>query len=262
MNEARDISQKINTSFKVLFYIFLGATIFLTFYKPALPGHEELLPEIKNPPEQEAVDESDIKVKIEDFSYTLEPKFSYGLYGLVVSLYDSDSFLDISHKNDPNNVRDLCVVWGENAKNSDYQKIKYKSGEFTCFFRWKGDRGEFNPKDLSNNHIIPKNSVVSDIVRDVNIGDQIYIEGLLVDYSVKLPDDSVAFKRSTSTTRGDAGNGACEIIYVENIEILKRGNAWFYTSKKIARWGIWVLLALWIIFNIVTSKYKKKLKKI
>ena len=253
--------KRINSIFKLLFFAFLAANVVFLFYEPSLPAPSELLPEIKNEPMQKEVEEEDIELRAEGHNYTLDPKYSYELYGLVVSLYDSDSLIDITHKNDPKNVRDLCVIWGENALSNGYREVNYRSGEFTCFWRWRGEKPDFNTRHISNNHILPMSPAISDKVRDVNIGDQIYIQGKLVDYTVELPDGTVVGKRATSTNRQDTGNGACEVIYVEDIEILKRGNAWFYSAKDIAKRGIWYLLAAWILFNIIMSQVKKQKKK-
>ena len=227
-------------------------------YEPPLPPPSELLPEIKNEPTQEAIDEEEIKLLAEGHKYTLEPRFSYELYGLVVSLYDSDSLIDITHKNDPKNVRDLCVIWGENALSNGYREVSYRSGEFTCFWRWRGEKPEFSQRDISNNHILPMSPAISDMAREVNIGDQIYIKGKLVDYSVELPDGTLVGKRTTSTNRTDTGNGACEVVYVEDIEILKRGNTWYYNTKEVAKYGIWYLIAGWIIFNIIMYQVNRQ----
>jgi hypothetical protein len=49
--------------------------------------------------------------------------------------------------------------------------------------------------------------------------------GLLVDYKVTRDGQDI-FTRRTSLTRGDAGNGACEIVYVTDLFVVARGNHW------------------------------------
>ena len=64
-------------------------------------------------------------------------------------------------------------------------------------------------------------------------GDQIKIKGYLVDYKV-AKDGQTLFTRGTSTTRTDNGNGACETIYVEDVEIIRKNPYDFEEYKKIA----------------------------
>ena len=52
------------------------------------------------------------------------------------------------------------------------------------------------------------------------IGDQIYAKGYLVNYS----HSGGRFTRNSSATRDDKGNGACEIIFVTEYQILKHGS--------------------------------------
>jgi hypothetical protein len=42
------------------------------------------------------------------------------------------------------------------------------------------------------------------------------------------------FKRGTSTVRTDGGNGACETVYLEDFEILRRGGGPWHLLVKIA----------------------------
>ena len=65
-------------------------------------------------------------------------------------------------------------------------------------------------------------------------GDQVHIRGMLAEYS---HNHGFAFKRGTSLTRDDTGNGACETIYVQDAEVLHAGGApW--------RWLVWPSIAL------------------
>lgn len=52
----------------------------------------------------------------------------------------------------------------------------------------------------------------------MRIGDQIHFSGLLVNYrDVRAPD----YWRNTSTVRTDTGDGACEVVFVKDLQILK-----------------------------------------
>ena len=79
----------------------------------------------------------------------------------------------------------------------------------------------FDPAKLSNNHLISGDSHVRDSIKKINIGDQIKIKGWLSSY--RSPERHI---RGTSINRTDTGNGACETIYVNDIEIIRK-----HTSK-------------------------------
>ena len=55
------------------------------------------------------------------------------------------------------------------------------------------------------------------------------------------------FELKTSTIRTDDGAGACEIIYVEDVQILKKGNPVSYYLFKSALF----LLGVFVIVNVV-----------
>lgn len=226
---------------RVLKFIFFASLIIygvFSFRKPLLPPRTEILDAVlQNEPRQDVVAVEPSTVTIKDYTYTLTPRYSYELYGLVVSLYDADNWLDYTHKNDPGNIKDICVVWGENIKNGSYKQVKFSSGEFTCFWRWPGVAPPFQNNSGSNNHLIPAAPQLAEVIKDVRIGDQIRLAGYLADYAVHSSQGKKLYTRATSTSRDDAGNGACETVYVTDIEILKKGNQAFYATRRIAFWG-------------------------
>lgn len=115
-----------------------------------------------------------------------------------------------------------------------YKQIKFSNGSFTCYLRsddhnvWK----RFDQNCLSNNHILSTDGKISKRLAGVRKGDQIYLKGYLASYS----HSNESFKRGSSITRtdrgnGDRGNGACETVYVTDFSILKRANSlWWFLS--------------------------------
>jgi hypothetical protein len=76
---------------------------------------------------------------------------------------------------------------------------------------------------LSNNHLISADPFIRDRVAEIRVGDQIRIKGLLARYGAA----GNGGLRGTSTTRDDTGDGACETILVEELEIVARSfSAW------------------------------------
>jgi hypothetical protein len=64
-------------------------------------------------------------------------------------------------------------------------------------------------------HMIPANSEVERELKRLRRGDVIRIQGHLVDV-----DHDSGWRWRTSMTRADTGQGACEIIYVEDVHRL------------------------------------------
>ena len=68
----------------------------------------------------------------------------------------------------------------------------------------------------ANMHMMPANDGVRAELARVREGDLVRISGYLVDISG--PED---FTWKSSTVRSDTGRGSCELILVENIEIVR-----------------------------------------
>jgi hypothetical protein len=193
--------------------------------------HESLL---QDPIQTEDGVPEPFEVTRKDVTYTVTPLFSYELWGMIVSYHDSASFIDISHKlwNDYINVKDVCVIWGKNVKTGVYKRMTFRNRDFTCFYRYPDqETGElFTENALSNNHLLPADPIVSATVERARKGDQVRFKGWLVSYGQK----GVPYSRGSSTVRNDRGNGACEVVYVTEFEILREANAAWRTLYKLA----------------------------
>ena len=155
----------------------------------------------------------------------IKPRYDYELEGVVVSLHDSDSFMDVTHHRrwqDFINLRDLCVIWGDNVTSGVYREMEFSNGTWTCWFSWPNrDVGSrFDGSQLSNNHLLIDNLDVKQALMESEPGDHIRLKGMLVEYS----NPGNGFHRGTSVTRTDTGNGACETIYVNAFEVIKKAN--------------------------------------
>ncbi|HXK58093.1 MAG TPA: hypothetical protein PLZ16_15755 [Gammaproteobacteria bacterium] len=172
-----------------------------------------------------------------DIVYTINPLHDYQLHGVVVSFHDSDSWWDIYHRRswqDFINVKDICVIWGDNVTSGVYQKMAFKNSTWTCWASWP-DRetgSHFSMHQLSNNHLLVSDPHIREIADRIEIGDQIRLEGLLASYS----HSNGKFTRGTSTSRTDTGNGACETVYVNELEIVGKANPGWRRINLLARW--------------------------
>lgn len=178
-------------------------------------------------------------------TYTVTPLYAYELSGLVVSYHHSSSFIDIAHKqwNDYLNTKDICVIWGRNIETGVYRRMTFRNRDFTCYYRYPDQEtgALFTESCLSNNHLLPGDTQVADAVLRARKGDQIRLKGWLVAYGVK----GAPYARRSSVSRNDRGNGACEVVYVNEFEILKEGNAeWRALSKLSLTLGVFSVVAL------------------
>jgi len=213
----------LNRVMVVLFVLSLAIFLVTQFYLPPLPEKAAVLPQIYDPPVQtaESVPEP-FSVKKKGMRYRVEPLYQYELKGLVVSTHDAESLSDVLHETwkDYLNVMDICVIWGPNIETEVYRRIKFTSGNFTCFCRWFDDETGriFRMDALSNNHLLTDDRRIERRVRGVRPGDQIAFSG----YLAKYENPAYGFSRGTSTNRTDGGDGACETVYLTEFEVLQR----------------------------------------
>jgi len=203
--------------------------IILLFIGHPLPNQKQIVQEVRDlTPIQAEVSDYDAYSKIiGDVTYSFTPQAEYRISGLVVALYRSDSWFDLSHAFDPAQTVDLCLVWGNNITSGGYRMVNYSHGEWTCYYRWEGNVAPlFDSTAMSNNHLIPSTPVIAKLVSSVNVGDQVQLTGRLVSYSTSVNGAPSSGSRTTSLVRTDMGNGACEIIQVNNVRILKRSLPW------------------------------------
>jgi hypothetical protein len=110
--------------------------------------------------------------------------------------------------------------------------MTFRNRDFTCFYRYPDrETGElFTENCLSNNHLLPADPFVAAAVQKARKGDQVRFKGWLVSYGQK----DAPYSRGSSTVRNDRGNGACEVVYVTEFEILRETNAAWRTLYKLS----------------------------
>ena len=165
------------------------------------------------------------EVRAGNQTYRIDPQYGYELNGVVVSYHDSDSIGDIYHDSlwsDFLNLRDLCVIWGDNVANGVYRDMHFNNTTWTCWAHWPDrDTGaRVNSDQLSNNHLLADEDSVKQQIMAAEPGDQIRFRGYLASYA-NLHN---GFSRGTSVTRSDRGNGACETVYVTDFEVVGKAN--------------------------------------
>jgi len=112
---------------------------------------------------------------------------------------------------------DLALGWGAMSDQAVLDRIRISQGG-----RWYYTRYE-QPAPLpdreiirqsGNMHIIPADALVRKRLQAIRRGDIVHARGYLVDAAHES-----GFRWHTSLSRDDSGNGACELFYVERLEI-------------------------------------------
>lgn len=211
--------------------------------KGKLPPAREMRRETWRVPVQKETDARPFSFSYLGRPFDVKPLAAYALWGIVVSHNDISSFADIYHDESAVDTKDVCVAWGEAAANPEISKVTFKSGPFTCYFSYPGDV-VFQQQHVSNNHLLTDDPLVRKKIGGLHVGDQIHAEGLLVSYR---PADQPDQWRASSLTRSDTGPGACEVLFVKELEILAAGTPGWYDTWRWALAALFLLTVLKII---------------
>jgi len=109
---------------------------------------------------------------------------------------------------------DLALGWGPMSNQAVLDQIDISQGG--RFYRWRVKSYPIPRQQIiehsANMHMIPANDEVRKDLLAVRVGEIVHIEGYLV---IATSEDGSIWK--TSLTRKDSGDGACELVWVENI---------------------------------------------
>ena len=112
---------------------------------------------------------------------------------------------------------DLALGWGRMSDSAVLANFDIsQSGRF-FYWRtktWPIPRNEIE-LSTANVHMIPADAGVRGALKRVRKGQLVHIEGFLVDAS-----GPNGWRWKTSMTRGDTGAGACELVYVESVQVV------------------------------------------
>jgi len=242
---------------QLLLLLSIGIAVWSYLKKDVIPEPGFYGQQMLAEPTQTATDRQPFDVEASGITYRINPLFDYRLEGVVVSFHNSDSWWDIYHQKswkDFINVKDLCVIWGGNISTGVYQDLEFKNSTWTCWVYWPDQETgrRFQMQQLSNNHLLVHNPEFSEALRDVQIGDQITLSGVLASYS----HSNKQFQRGSSTTRTDTGNGACETIYLDHFSIVREANSGWRRLYAVAK-GIIVLCLLSLILLVFISPARR-----
>lgn len=226
--------------------------------KGKLPAPSELTQEVFQVPRQTMRPEAPFVYAYHHTAYTIEPVAAYEITGLVVSHNDIFQWGDIYHDETSVDVRDLCLVFGPTAELGAYRGVEFWSEPWSCWYRYRRGEGElFAGEDMSNTHLLARDPEVRKTLWGTRIGDQVKLTGKLINYyRTGFPEEM----RRSSTVRTDTGNGACEVMLVDDVQILGRGTPGAYRLYDLGWFWLKVLLVLkvlaFLIFPHLELRYR------
>jgi len=151
--------------------------------------------------------------KMEKPGYVIEPlaRFSIEARVLRAEHYYLDRGADLAPV-------DLALGWGTMSDTAVIEKLKITQGG--RFYRWEPlervlpiPRRDIETQS-ANMHMVPADDDVARLLKGARRGHIVKLSGYLIE--ARAPD---GWRQRSSLTRNDTGAGACEIIWVERIEL-------------------------------------------
>lgn len=248
--------RRLQRGLSAVLLVVLALAIFARVMRSGLPDPDELQESLLNEPVQVVTERLPFSFDYKDNTYDVEPVADYELWGLVVSHNDIDGFGDIYHDSSSVDTKDICVIWGDNLRTRGYQEVDFWSGSFTCYWQYE-TQIRFSGRAISNNHLVTNSPAIRDVIEKVRVGDQVRVRGSLVNYQMAAYPGSW---RNTSTRRDDSEGGACEVIFVDEFELLKRGKPLWHFLTSLFSWIVGLVfvskvgLVIWESVSSATAR--------
>lgn len=246
----RAVLRKIRHGIFLVFIILLPVSWFL---KDRFKSIDFILPQSIPAPEQIPIEnQKPIVFMRNGYSYELTPLYDYSLNGLILHTQRYDTWYSIS-RTDKTFTKDVCMAWGDMLRQGTYKDstLKVKQDFRFCLFSYTNPGLVFNGDEFSNSHLIASTPDIEWKIRSLEGGDQVRITGKLVNVKAVATGETDSYERPeitwhTSVNRIDTGAGACEVIYVESVDILSRGNTAFRVLYTMSFYGL-ILIAIWTV---------------
>lgn len=190
----------------LLFICLIGFGAFQHFQKrDVIHGAGEVAP---NAPQQKNLDIAEAQ-NINGYSVTPLAKFNIKARVLASKNYHFGREAQLS-------PIDYALGWGQMSDEAVLSKINISQGN--RFYFWHVDEfpipREAIETQSANMHMIPADGLVEKRLKSVRVGQVVQINGYLVE--AKAND---GWRWKSSLTRNDTGNGACEVLLVQSIEL-------------------------------------------
>jgi hypothetical protein len=112
---------------------------------------------------------------------------------------------------------DLALGWGPMSDSAVLDQISISQSN--RFHFWRVAQFPIPRHDIevnsANMHMIPADSEVERTLKGLRVGEVVRVSGYLVE---AVGDDGWRWR--SSLTRADTGNGACELVWVEDLQVL------------------------------------------
>jgi len=174
---------------------------------------------LEGEPRQSPIEQPErIQVDRDGREYVVEKLFDYEISGEVLSA----SSYDVSWTTDFSDV-DVALIWGPRRARFKELFTFSQMGRW-LFWRFDESVSAEDRRDValhvSNNHLIPseKSKHVASAFRMIREGDQVRLTGSLV--RVLGPGGHPL--ASSSVSRDDSGDGACEVVWVDELQVGSR----------------------------------------
>jgi hypothetical protein len=162
-------------------------------------------------PVQEPTDRPAFQIESGKGTVTLQPHAGFDVSARVAAAerYRLDAGASLSPV-------DLVLTWGKLPEEPFKSKVSYQ--QMTRYYFWRTSAADLDlgyiQSHSSNMHLIPAGDNVRRALLAVDEGDAVRVRGLLV--SANRED---GFTWDSSLSRTDSGPGACELVWVEEIQI-------------------------------------------
>lgn len=145
--------------------------------------------------------------------WTLTPRALYGIEARVLERrrYRVDALTDVA-------PLDFALGWERMTSMEIAEELNIRIARRFYRYRWRG-APPLPPEEITrssaNTHLVPANQDIARALMRVRKGDWVRLYGYLVD--ITYPD---GFTARTSMVRTDTGGGACENLWVVEVEVL------------------------------------------
>ena len=149
--------------------------------------------------------------RMNDYTLTALAEFSIGARVVLAEHYSTDREADLSPV-------DLVLAWGPMNDTRVLDALSISQGG--RFYRWRHEGEPPIPRreielNSANMHMIPGSDSIARRLKSISSGDRVRIRGYLVQAVAKD-----GWRWTSSMTREDTGAGACELIFVQDLEVL------------------------------------------
>ncbi|MDD3296445.1 MAG: hypothetical protein PHU64_03695 [Candidatus Omnitrophica bacterium] len=242
---------------RVIFsFIFFASLIVLGisfFQRDRLPNENLILEELYTEPGLTTALKEPFEETCGGLTYNIIPQYSYEIYGLVVACRNPAGTFSGSKAEtlDILNVRNLCLVWGDNISNKVYKSIKFTSGRLNCYFECISEVKQdaccnFSNDYFSGNRFLSTDAAIIKTLKKTRRGDQIYAKGYIVLYSY----GDVVFDNDNSPYKFKHGEKPNEIVYLTEFKILSEANIGWRNAHMFSRYVLLVSFIALLILQL------------